>query len=282
MRARPWQKREKQKKRKDATVEVNASSNVIPLQDERRKAPPTIEAELRATLKAAIARRDDLDRLAATAKETAHRAEALHIDARRVVDEFRARHDANVKAAREAHAHAISECIRAGKTVPGTPPPAALDIAALQAAEQQAAALEVSSIYLAVEANEAADAAAKAASEARLAATAVYDHIMRRKHLRLLAAQRIVNKERRDLSGFHILDEQRPGGAAFAAEKHELTIQLTPYKALVAEHPELDDDLKRKRYQDAENAAAVHDWQAYHGRLCQDAAAAFDTEESSQ
>jgi len=84
--------------------------------------PPSSEEELRQDLREAIDRQREADKRADAAKEAARRAEGHRLEARRYVDEFREAHAAKVREEREAHAHAISEAIRAGRTVPGTPP----------------------------------------------------------------------------------------------------------------------------------------------------------------
>ena len=206
------------------------------------------DASLRAELSDAIDRRNKADEHAATAKDTARRAERACADARLSVSDFRAKHDAKLTELREAHVRAISDAIRQDKPVPGAPTPAPLDIAALQALEGQHAALEVSSTYLGLEANEAAAEAAKLAQEVHTCAVAVADHVYAVKHAELKAALSIVRKLEEEASAFHILDECRPGGALFATMKAELAIHLDREKALIAEDPQLRERRKMQEH----------------------------------
>jgi hypothetical protein len=145
--------------------------------------PPATEADLRAALAEAIDRRHKADERAAAAKASAQRAEAHRADARKYVDGFREAHDAKVREAREIHAKAISEAIRQGRTVPGTPPAAVIDHDALQAAQDQCDALEVSATYLGLEANEAATEAGKAMEAVHVAAASPCDGSRRQARL---------------------------------------------------------------------------------------------------
>ena len=78
---------------------------------------PPSEAELGK----AIARRRKADDRAAATKATAAEAERLRADAAKRADEIRAAQESALSAAKTHHAKAISEALRAGKPVPGTP-----------------------------------------------------------------------------------------------------------------------------------------------------------------
>ena len=103
------------------------------------------------------------------------------------------------------------------RPVPGRPPAAALDTAALAAAEDQHDSLQVSATYLALEAQEAATEAGKAMDAVRAAAVAVMDHDAKRIVGELIAARDIFWKLTEQASGFFLVDARRPGGPKFAA-----------------------------------------------------------------
>lgn len=260
-------------------------NGIIELPDEIRQVnrPAPNEAELRADLADAIAKRREADKRAAAAKDTARRAEGHRLDARRYVDEFRKGHEAKMRELRDAHAKTVSEAIRAGRHVPGMPALPGIDSTALAAAESQHDALEVSATYLAIEANEAATEAGKAMDAVRTAAVAVMDHDGKRIFAELIAARDIFWRLEEQISGFCILDEARPGGPRFTALKDEIVVKINRQQTLAAERPELQERWKYNRYIDGLNADARQQWQDYHRRLCEDHTAVLDaTEESSQ
>ena len=63
--------------------------------------------------------------------------------------------------------------------------------------------------------------------------------------------------------------------------KDEIAVKLDREKALTAEQPELRERWKFLRHIDDLNAVALRQWQAYHGRLCNDAQARLDDREES-
>lgn len=241
------------------------AAHATPLEENRRPAPS--EEELRAALAAAIAKRRKAEARADATKATARRAEQLHLDARRYLDTFKATHDARVREAREAHAKAISDAIRGEKPVPGTPPAAALDTAALQAAEGQRDALEVSATYLALESQDAAADASKAMQEVQVKAAAVLDHDAKCICAELVACRDVFWKLIKHASGFFSMDERRDGGPRFAKLKDEIATQINPERAMIWEHPEFVEHWKLIHHENGVNAAAEWQWHDYFRRL---------------
>jgi hypothetical protein len=239
--------------------------------------------DLRRALAAAIDRRRKAEDRATVAKDIAKRAESARLEAKAYLVEYKAAHDAKAADLREQHIRRVADAIRQDKPVPGMAPAPVLDNDALQAAQDQYGALEVSATLLALEAQEAATEAGKAMGEVQAQATAVMDHDYAARHAELLAALSIVRALEEQISGFHILDEARPGGPRFAKEKVEISIALDRDAALQAADPQLIEAWKIRAHYDKVNADARQRWQDFHRRLCSDHTAVFDaTEEPSQ
>ncbi len=199
--------------------------------------PAPTEAELRAKLREAIEARNSADchRRDREGRAT-RRAEDLRLEASRAGGRVRATHAERATEAREAHVREVSgrRSRQAGPfqaghpSPPSTPPP-------WPPWRTEHDTLQVTAAYLGLESNQAAaDAAREAASEVHAAAVAIIDYDMQRKHAETIAAKDILERLIEDMSGFHIMDSRRPGGAKFVAMKDELAIRLDREAALMA------------------------------------------------